>query len=54
MNAELEDFDPFQWVRYSMQWTPTQAGSYQIKVNATDDQGNQMGNPITLFVTVEE
>ncbi len=54
VNAELEDFDPYQWVSYSMQWTPTQAGSYQIKVNATDDQGNQMANPVTLFVTVEE
>ena len=54
VNSEISDFDPYQWVRYSLSWTPTKAGVYQIKMSATDDQGNQMKQPVTLFVTVEE
>lgn len=54
VNSEISDFDPYQWVHYSMSWTPTKAGTYQIKLSAADDQGNQMKEPITLFVTVEE
>ncbi len=52
--SEVADFDPHQWVTYSIDWTPQMSGTYQVKVNATDVDGNQFETPITLFVNVEE
>ncbi len=64
VDAEIQDFDPEQWVQFSFKWTPTEAGTYQIKLNASDGQGNAIhtvdtegkpyDKPVTLFVTVEE
>lgn len=51
---QITDFDPFQWVTYSLDWTPTEAGKYQVKLQATDVDGTQMKKPVTLFVNVEE
>ena len=51
---EVSDFDKYQWVNYSMDWTPTKAGKYQVKLDAIDTEGNHITNPTTLFVTVEE
>ena len=50
----LSDFDPTQWISYDVSWTPKKAGTYEIKMSATDDQGNEMKEPVTLFVKVEE
>ena len=64
VDAEIADFDPAQWVQFSLKWTPTQAGTYQVKLNASDGQGNAFHTfntkgepyekPVTLFLTVEE
>ncbi|MEE0345643.1 MAG: molybdopterin-dependent oxidoreductase, partial [Adlercreutzia sp.] len=51
---QVTDFDPFQWVTYSLDWTPSKAGKYQVKLQATDANGVQMKKPVTLFVNVEE
>ena len=51
---QVTDFDPFQWVTYSLDWTPSKAGKYQVKLQATDVNGVQMKKPVTLFVNVEE
>lgn len=51
---QITDFDPFQWVTYSLDWTPTKAGKYQVKLQATDVDGTQIKKPVTLFVNVEE
>lgn len=51
---QITDFDPFQWVTYSLDWTPSKAGKYQVKLQATDVNGVQMKKPVTLFVNVEE
>ena len=50
----LSGFDPTQWISYDLSWTPKKAGTYEIKMSATDDQGNEMKEPVTLFVKVEE
>lgn len=50
----LSDFDPAQWISYDVSWTPKKVGTYEIKMSATDDQGNEMKEPVTLFVKVEE
>ena len=39
---------------YSLDWTPTKAGKYQVKLQATDVDGTQIKKPVTLFVNVEE
>ncbi|MFR5093117.1 MAG: hypothetical protein ACLTDR_15035 [Adlercreutzia equolifaciens] len=29
---QVTDFDPVQWVTYSLDWTPSKAGKYQVKL----------------------
>ena len=42
VDKEVPDFDPYQWVNFSMDWTPAKAGTYLVKMAATDDLGNEM------------
>ena len=52
--TEIANYDPCQWTRFYIDWTPQKAGTYQVKMNATDSAGAQMEEPITLFLTVVE
>jgi hypothetical protein len=37
----LSAAQPYAWVHWSYDWTIKQAGSYELAVRATDDQGRQ-------------
>ena len=54
VDKEVPDFDPYQWVNFSMDWTPAKAGTYLVKMAATDDLGNEMPFSVPLFVHVSE
>lgn len=54
VSEEIADFDGYQWVNYSLDWTPAKTGKYQVKLDAIDTEGNHISNPVTLFLTVEE
>ena len=54
VDKEVPDFDPYQWVNFSMDWTPAKAGTYLVKMAATDDLGNEMPFSVPLFVRVSE
>lgn len=47
-----ESYDPNQCVQFTVKWTPKEAGTYVIKVNATNTDGETMVHPIGLFVKV--
>lgn len=53
MDYEIDDsYDPNQCVQFTVKWTPKEAGTYVIKVNATNADGETMVHPIGLFVKV--
>lgn len=54
VNEVVDNFDPYQWVTYTLDWTPEEAGTYMVKVMPTDIEGNQPFKPISLMLTVEE
>ena len=54
VTSEVPNFDPYQWVNYTLEWTPSAPGKYQVKLDAIDTEGNHIPNPVTLFVNVEE
>ena len=54
VNEVVPDFDEYQWVTYTVDWTPEKAGTYMVKVLPTDADGNQPYKPISLILTVEE
>lgn len=46
------DFDDNQCTQFTVKWTPKEAGTYVIKVNAFNEDGETMVHPIGLFVKV--
>ena len=54
VQGELSDFDPDQWVRFTMSWTPSEAGTYNVKLKGTDVSGNSMSEPVSCVIRVEE
>ena len=54
MASEVSCYDPDQWTRATLKWTPSAAGSYTIMMQAKTDQGVEMNDPVALVVVVEE
>lgn len=54
MASEVAGYDPDQWSRATLKWTPSAAGTYTIMMQAKTDQGIQMDDPVSLIVVVEE
>lgn len=54
MASEISGYDPYQWCRATLKWTPSEAGTYTIMMQAKTDQGVEMENPVSLIVVVEE
>lgn len=52
--SEVSGYDPDQWTRATLKWTPSAAGSYTIMMQAKTDQGVEMNDPVALVVVVEE
>ena len=52
--SELSGYDPDQWIRATLNWTPAEPGSYTIMMQAKTDQGIEMADPVSLVVVVEE
>ncbi|BCS56555.1 hypothetical protein ADLECEL_04400 [Adlercreutzia equolifaciens subsp. celatus] len=50
----IKDYDAGQWINWSIDWTPQKAGTYIVKVDGIDGEGNHMENPVSLVVVVEE
>ena len=48
------DFDPDQWVHYTVSWTPEQAGTYIMKVRAVDFNGVVQQTESSIIVNVAE
>lgn len=49
-----EDFDPQQWVHFTFNWTPAEAGTYIAKVVAVGADGSEQPTASSLIVTVSE
>lgn len=49
-----EDFDPQQWVHFTLSWTPEQAGTYVVKARAIGADGTVQAAPSNLIVVVSE
>ena len=49
-----EDFDPQQWVHYTLNWTPEQAGTYVLKAKAIGADGTEQAAASNLIVVVSE
>lgn len=49
-----EDFDPQQWVHFTLSWTPEQAGTYIVKAKAIGVDGTEQAAPSNLIVVVSE
>jgi DMSO/TMAO reductase YedYZ molybdopterin-dependent catalytic subunit len=49
-----EDFDPQQWVHYTLTWTPEEAGTYIVKARAIGADGTEQSSPSSLIVVVSE
>ena len=49
-----EDFDPQQWVHFTLNWTPEQAGTYIVKAKAIGVDGTEQAAPSNLIVVVSE
>ena len=53
-NADVApDADPNNWQRFHATWTPTQPGTYCLKVQAVDGKDWHQKKPASVFVTVE-
>lgn len=48
------DFDSAQWIHYTLNWTPEEAGTYVVKAKAVDTSGNEQRIVSNLLVTVGE
>lgn len=48
------DADPNNWQRFHAQWTPTQPGTYCLKVEAVDGKDWHQKKPASIMITVEE
>jgi hypothetical protein len=49
-----DDFDPQQWVHYTLTWTPEEAGTYIVKARAIGADGTEQSSPSSLIVVVSE
>ena len=54
VDAEIDGYDKGQWINWSIDWTPQTPGTYIVKVDGVDEDGNHMENPVSLVVVVEE
>lgn len=46
--------DPLQWAYWDFTWTPEEAGTYIVKVQAHAEDGTVQTRPVNLLVIVEE
>lgn len=49
-----DGFDPDQWVHYTVNWTPEEAGTYIMKVRCVAEDGTVQEQASSVIVTVEE
>lgn len=49
-----DEFDPDQWVHFTVNWTPSEAGTYIVKAKAVDKNGIEQGTDSNLIVVVGE
>lgn len=54
LDSVISGYDPYQWARATIKWTPTEAGTYGVLMSGTTATGEEMADPVALILTVQE